>query len=268
MPASVGVICTFLNADQTLQPTLESLRAQATADAKFIFVDDGSHDGGAAIVETFCARDPRFILVTNPKPGRSRALNFGVRQVDAEHIAILDADDVAHPAWLSDGLATMRRLPEFTVIGFERTVLRDLEAAVWADIDQTDAVRLADVSRRLARGNVIGHSGAIIRKKRLVEVGGYDEARPHLVDYDLWIRLVKAGYRIGRNDLVRIGKRYHADQKFNHRPGMRKASLLMQLRAVMAIDRSAGSFATLAWVGVREFSREPRRAIAGLSFRR
>lgn len=261
MTHSVSVICTFLNAEQTLAPTLDSLRAQTDQNARFLLVDDGSSDGGPAIARRFCDTDPRFVLLKNPDAGRSRALNLGLRNADSPFVAILDADDVAHPEWLSDGAETLRQLTRFAVLGFERQIIRDLQPVEWGVSAASEGVAVDDVTRRLAHGNVIGHSGAILRRESLVHVGAYDEGRPYLVDYDLWIRLAERGHRIARSSRVRVAKRYHQDQKFGHRRGMRAAALRMQLRAVMAIDRSPQSFLSLGWNAAREFSRRPRRAL-------
>lgn len=268
MVAPVSVICTFLNAEGTLGATLDSLHEQDLASARFILVDDGSTDQSAAIAERACAADPRFVLLANPRPGRIRALNLAVRNADAGLLAILDADDVAHPTWLSDGVAAMEKEPGFAVIGFDRLIIRDLESPDWDSAMPVAAASVADVTRRLARGNVIGHSGTLIRVASLSDVGGYDESQRYLEDYDLWVRMAKAGQSVGRSSLVRVAKRYHDDQKFGHAKHLLYASWRMQMRAALAIDPGYKSFASLAWNGLREFSREPRRALAAWALRR
>lgn len=268
MPASISVICTFLDAEQTLGATLESLRRQSLGEARFILVDDGSRDRSAAIATQFCTADSRFAFLTNPNPGRIRALNLAVRHADTEYVAILDADDIAHPMWLSDGLAAIRKAPEFAVIGFERLFIRDLAAPDWMATAALPEAKVTDITQSLARGNVIGHSGVLVRMARFIKVGGYDETLAYLEDYDLWIRMACSGGVLGLCNLVRVAKRYHEGQKFGHTPRLLLAAWRIQLRAVLAIDRSAGSFLSLAWFGVREFSRQPRRALAALASRR
>ena len=77
-PPAVSVICTFLDAAETLEATLDSLARQTTRDVRFILVDDGSSDASAAIAERFVAESDSFALYRNPRPGRGRALNLGV----------------------------------------------------------------------------------------------------------------------------------------------------------------------------------------------
>ena len=119
MPPSISVICTFLNAEDTLAPTLESLRRQRMADARFVLVDDGSTDRSAMIADGFATRDPRFDLHRNPRPGRVRALNFAVAAIDTDYVAVLDADDLAHP-----GLACRRTRNHADETGIRRHRIR------------------------------------------------------------------------------------------------------------------------------------------------
>lgn len=106
-PASIDLLCTFFNAAATLEPTLASLSSQTLADARFILVDDGSTDDSAAIARAFCDKDGRFALFTNADRGRGKALNFALSQGSAPLVAILDADDLAHPTWLETACAVM-----------------------------------------------------------------------------------------------------------------------------------------------------------------
>ena len=122
-----------------------------------------------------------------------------------------------------------------------------LEEPEWPAEDQSDAAGVRNVTRRLARGNLIGHSGAVIHRPRLLSVGGYDARLAILEDYDLWIRLAKQGHVLGISGSVRIAKRYHAGQKFSRRRGYLFAAWKTQLRAIMAIDRNYRNF---AWLGM------------------
>lgn len=260
MPPAVSVICTFLNAEDTLEATLESLRLQTTTRACFVLVDDGSTDRSAAIAERFVACDSRFVLHRNPSPGRVRALKLAVAATDSEYVAVLDADDLAHPAWLADALTTMQAKPEFAVVGFERLIIRGLEQPEWAGKKLSGGVR--NVTRRLARGNLIGHSGAVIHKPRLLSVGGYDVQLAILEDYDLWIRLAEAGHSLGISELVRIAKRYHEGQKFSRSRGFLFAAWRAQLRAIMVTDRNYRNFLRLGLRVAGDITRRPRRALA------
>jgi glycosyltransferase involved in cell wall biosynthesis len=257
----VSVICTFFNAESTLEATLKSLRDQTAAEAQFILVDDGSVDRGVEIAKEFCIRDPRFVLYENPVRGRGHALNFGVARAGSDYVAILDADDLAYRSWLDDALTMMRDAPEFAAISFERLTIRGDAPPEWESQLLTESA-LKDVTRDLSRTNPLPHSGAVIRKSRLVEVGCYDARRRSLFDYDLWIRLAMAGNQLGRSGLIRIAKRYHEGQKFARSKRYALESLRVQCRAILRIDGDYRNFLWLAWRAVREFFRYLRRAVS------
>jgi glycosyltransferase involved in cell wall biosynthesis len=261
MTPAVSVICTFLDAETTLAATLDSLSGQSLDEARFILVDDGSTDGSAAIAGSFCGRDSRFRLLRNPDPGRGRALNLGIAESGEEFVAVLDADDLAHPAWLKDGLASIRTRPEFAVVSFARVFIREDDRALWQSADEPDAMDVRNVTRELAHANAIPHSGAIMRRRSLVDLGGYDTTRWNLFDYDLWIRLAQSGRQLGLSQRVRIAKRYHDGQKFAHTKGYTVAAWREQFRAIMAIDRSYRNFLRLGLRVAADVTRRPRQTL-------
>ncbi|GIW72005.1 MAG: hypothetical protein KatS3mg102_1547 [Planctomycetota bacterium] len=68
------------------------LRAVA-ADYEIIFVDDGSRDGSAAVLEAIAARDPRVLVVELRRNfGKTAALAAGFAHARGELIVTLDAD--------------------------------------------------------------------------------------------------------------------------------------------------------------------------------
>jgi glycosyltransferase involved in cell wall biosynthesis len=247
MSASVSVICTFFNAEDTLSATLESLRRQTAEEAEFVLVDDCSTDRSATIAEAFAAEDRRFVVHRNPVRGRGRALNHAVAKASAEYVAVLDADDVAHPSWIESAHRAMEQNADFAVIGFNRLYIGAGEQPAWpADPGVADAAP-TNVSKRVARENPIPHSGAMIRRRWLLALGGYAAERGSHFDYDLWIRIVGAGGQIGKTELVRVAKRYHAGQKFAAKKGYFFGSLLLQVQAIRAV----GDYRGLRWPAVR-----------------
>lgn len=233
----VDVLCTFFNAEPTLRDTLDALRDQTVTGMSVILVDDGSDDGSARIAGEFVAADSRFSLIVNPSRGRGRALDYGLRHGTAPLVAIMDADDLAHARWLEDAAALTAGDERFAVLGFGRAYIYDSGRAAWpAGTEPAEPPR--DVTTRLGRTNPIGHSGSCISRVALEAVGGYDLSRQSHFDYDLWIRLARAGYRLGRSDSKRIAKRYHSGQKFAHRPGYLWSSFQLQGRAIRSISKT------------------------------
>lgn len=108
MNPKVAVIIPFYNAADTLPRLIKALRSQRYADFAAIFVDDGSTDGGGALVSS--ADDARFRLLKGNHAGPGPARNIGLDAADsmgADFIAFVDADDMPTPEMLSRTMAAV-----------------------------------------------------------------------------------------------------------------------------------------------------------------
>ena len=66
-------------------------------DFRMLFVDDGSSDGSAAILETMAATDPRIgVIELSRNFGKELALTAGIHALDSDAAIIMDAD-LQHP---------------------------------------------------------------------------------------------------------------------------------------------------------------------------
>lgn len=118
-----SVIVPYKNAEGWILRCAESLKKQ-TADAEFIFVNDGSTDNGKKILTEF-ATDPRFRLLENKKkPGVSGARNTGLDAAQGDWIKFVDVDDEMLPDGLSVFNRLIRQFPNDDII--QTNHLRDI----------------------------------------------------------------------------------------------------------------------------------------------
>ncbi|WP_166427305.1 glycosyltransferase family 2 protein [Nonomuraea mesophila] len=89
----LSVIVPFYNVEKYIGPCLDSIAAQTLHDLEVICVDDGSEDGGPALVRSRQARDGRIRLIRQDNHGVGRARNAGVRQASGRYLAFVDGDD-------------------------------------------------------------------------------------------------------------------------------------------------------------------------------
>ena len=188
--ACVSVLMTIYNAAPYLRSSLDSLIAQSHPNWELIAIENGSSDGSAAILAGYGreARIRAFFLKANI--GRTPALRYAFSHVTGKYIAVLDADDKAHPQRLLKQVEHLESHPETVLLG------------TWADyIDSSDVVigewtpptEAAALLRIMAGENPIVHSSAMYRAATALEVGGYPEDRPYSQDYGLWLRLLARG---------------------------------------------------------------------------
>lgn len=90
----VSVIVPAFNEEKVVNMTIQSLLASDYENFDIIVVDDGSSDATYQRVLDEYGAHPRVRAFTKPNGGKSRALNFGIQQTDAEIIFGLDADTI------------------------------------------------------------------------------------------------------------------------------------------------------------------------------
>ncbi len=101
----IFILCTY-NRCRSLAKTLESLAASTVPDPvewEVLVVDNNSTDRTREVVEDFCRRCPgRFRYIFEPHPGKSFALNTGIREAKGEVLAFTDDDVTVEPTWLQN----------------------------------------------------------------------------------------------------------------------------------------------------------------------
>lgn len=104
------VLCTF-NRCETLPKALESATAltfSGTAEWEVLVVDNNSTDRTREVVEEFCERYPAcFRYLFEPKPGKSYALNSGIREAKGDIVAFMDDDVIVEANWLESLTASL-----------------------------------------------------------------------------------------------------------------------------------------------------------------
>ena len=105
MKASLIVPC--WNCARTLPRFLASVRAQTFPDFETIFVDDGSTDDTANLLEKAVAEQPQFRLISQANAGVSAARNAGLDAATGEFVFFADPDDVLRPTMLAKGVAAL-----------------------------------------------------------------------------------------------------------------------------------------------------------------
>lgn len=99
------VLCTY-NRCQILGKALESLAASqvpSSVEWEGLVVDNNSQDRTREVVEDFCSRYPgRFRYLFEPRPGKSYALNTGIREAQGDVLAFVDDDVTVETAWLQN----------------------------------------------------------------------------------------------------------------------------------------------------------------------
>jgi glycosyltransferase involved in cell wall biosynthesis len=104
------IICTH-NRSELLSKALDSVAASKVPDSidwEILVVDNNSNDQTRAAVDDISRRHPgKFNYIFESNPGKSFALNTGVRNAKGDVIAFMDDDVTVEPAWLANLTAVL-----------------------------------------------------------------------------------------------------------------------------------------------------------------
>jgi glucosyl-dolichyl phosphate glucuronosyltransferase len=96
------VLLATRNGERVLPRTLEGYcrLERVTTAWKLVIVDNGSDDSTPAVLESFKERLPLETL-TQPKPGKNRALNYGLGTLEGQLAIITDDDAIPDPSFIN-----------------------------------------------------------------------------------------------------------------------------------------------------------------------
>lgn len=221
----ITVLMPIFNGAKYLPEAIGSVLRQTYANLEILVVDDGSTDESAAIVERIS--DPRLRLVRNfANEGLVRTLNKGVALAQGTYLARMDADDIAAPQRLERQLEYIAGKPHLHACG-----------TYAYRIDETGATRGLI---RKPRGAAAGKSAwlptplihpTVMFRTEVARQFPYSEGATHCEDYELWLRLVRAGHQIDNCPEPLLYYRVHTH-------GVSQAYREEQLRNTFAVFRS------------------------------
>lgn len=175
----VSIIVPLYNKRGYVAQCVESVLAQTLKDFEVIVVDDGSTDGS----ENIAGRYPvKLISISNR--GVSAARNAGVMNSTGEFILPLDADDWIDSEYLSKTVPQMEQGVGIVSTDMQRFGIQDSYVpAVYRTAHQQFESNLIPVC-------------SLIRREAFVQTGGYVSGIDGYADWNLWIDILKRGWRM------------------------------------------------------------------------
>jgi glycosyltransferase involved in cell wall biosynthesis len=190
----IGVVVPTLNSASTLPWTLCALRNQRDVTVELIVADSGSLDGTLEI-----CRHWEVPTIYVPPGNMYRAINAGLRQIDAEWVTYLNSDDIVYPQSYARLVACGEQ--QHTSLVYGDCDLVDYEGRFLFMVKSPPPRRIPGMVRLSARFN--GRLGfkqpaAIYQRSAFQELGGFDEKYRVIADYDFFFRLVMSGRAVAK----------------------------------------------------------------------
>jgi glycosyltransferase involved in cell wall biosynthesis len=187
----VSVIVPTRNRSRMLAATLGSVLRQRDVDLEVIVVDEASTDETPVTLSALAHADPRLRIVRHDTPrGVSTARNRGAAEAHGDWVAFVDDDDL----WAPDKL--VRQLTAAVAAGCHWAYTGSVSITESLCILHGEPPLPPDaVVQALPRYNAIpgGGSNVVVRRTTLQRVGPFDARLRNTEDWELWIRLAKAG---------------------------------------------------------------------------
>lgn len=213
----ISVVIPTFNCGGYLRDAIRSVLRQSHAVHELIVVDDGSTDDTPAVVGEF--RDVIYIRIENQ--GAAAARNRGIARACGDWIAFLDADDFWHDQKIEVQARAARArancvavCSEFDLVDAAGVLLQKRylkvkyrifaaygidwptmlpERVLLPSADGPVACYQGAAFQSLLLGNFVSTSSILLRRDALERSGVFTEGRVTQEDYDLWLRLSKAG---------------------------------------------------------------------------
>lgn len=198
----VSVVIVTRDRQGYLRESIESVLAQTFQDFEVIVVDDGEEEGVQGLVRSF--HDKRIRYVQTPRRGIADSRNYAAEMSRGRFTAIHDDDDLMLPWSLECRLAALR---EGDVGSY---------GGVYHFYDDTGELKLSpgkdfSLEALYVAGKVLYHPAVLIETEVIRNVR-YEPTLRSGSDYNLFVRIAMAGYRLRHCGDVVLLKREHAFQ--------------------------------------------------------
>lgn len=193
-----SVVIPTYNCAQYLEQSVRSALDQTLPkeQVEVLVLDDGSADETPGLMRRF---GDRVRYVRLPHGGVSKARNTGIQMARGTYVAFLDADDYWFPQRLERVLEVLRsedRIFVNTEYYFE-TGGKRWDAPFFRSRSFACMFQLNPRAQfEFALEENFIHTMSIVPRTALLEVGGYNERLRYGEDWDLWLRLLEAGYAV------------------------------------------------------------------------
>jgi hypothetical protein len=198
----LSVVLPAHRADDYLRAALQSVEtALAGLDAELLVVANGPERSAVTQMVLDISTHPLTRVVEAGIPALVHCLNRGLEEASGEYIARFDSDDLCLPGRFRHQLRLALDSDADFLFGAANIILED---GTPTGRTKTSGTRLWCVCEPM-------HPTALMRRKALLELGGYGNVE-YSEDYHLWLRAAAYGYKLVADIEPVINYRLHSGQ--------------------------------------------------------
>ncbi len=184
------IVTAFYNREKYVRRTLDSIKAQSFSDYLVYVIDDGSSDGTAEAVESYCKSDCRFVPIVKSNTGFTDSIKQSISLSDSKYIAVVGSGDCLHVDKLRKQIELLEANSDISVSATSSQNLSEVDGSL---ID-TQRWPAEDLARKDFENTVpFTHGSVVMRRDSYDACGGYDQRFDFCQDWDLWLKMIRVG---------------------------------------------------------------------------
>lgn len=206
MPDSplVTIVTPSFNQGCFLRRTIDSVLNQTYPHIEYLVFDGGSTDESVDILRSY---SQRFFWTAEKDRGQTHAVNKGMAQARGDILAYLNSDDVLFPTAVEKVVDHLGRHPEWDVVYGEADYI-DADDGILARYPTHDFS-----PARLLQYCFLCQPATFWRASLARRIGPFNETLHCCMDYEYWLRMLRAGGRFARVPDLLAGSRIYATTK-------------------------------------------------------
>lgn len=183
----------YNESESEIRDAIQSILSQDYSNLEFIIVNDNPENANISKI-LYTYDDDRIKIFNNEKNlGLALSLNNGIKQARGEYIARMDADDISAVDRISKEVFYLEQCG-YDMVTTNRYYIDEKGDVIRKKASLPDKDR--DIRALLKWGSFICHPSVLIKKEVVDNLNGYRNFKT-AQDYDLWLRLLSNGYKIG-----------------------------------------------------------------------
>ena len=187
----ISIITCTLNSEKYLKKALDSVQNQTNKNIEHIINDSFSTDKTLEIIKEYVEKNKNDYSIkfmqSQPK-GVANALNVASTEATGDIIHFLHSDDYYYKKEsLEKAASYFMRNPN--LIWLTGNFLIEIKGVKIA-IPLTHLLRI-NPERALSAMNIISHENTFMRREAIQTYGGFTEDKNFVVEYSLWLKLIK-----------------------------------------------------------------------------
>jgi teichuronic acid biosynthesis glycosyltransferase TuaG len=214
LKAKISILLPVYNDEKYLSFCLESIKKQTYPYFECLIGFNGTLDRSREVAAEIIKNDDRFIIFDyGNEKGKSITLNKMLRGANTEYISLIDGDDFWAPTKLQK---QTELLGKYDILGTLTHYINE-ENSITHYLNLSESSN--DIREGIRRGhNQIVNSSCLVKKKDIIDCGGWDSNFEGLEDFDLWMRLYKMGKTFYNIQEFLVYHRVHQGSNFNSKP--------------------------------------------------